>query len=144
MKRFTALFALFAIVSLSACSSTSWISREEQAWKSYQKRHGLQQGDPLSPDDWDAIVRCARLYANNATPTVAEIQKTAEWIALYHRWGTFRERLQLVEEGISTSDKMFLAELAVAISSRLTTDPLYAHAADQPVRRAALTEFASD
>ncbi len=144
MKRFVALFALIALVTLSACSSASWLSREEQAWNNYQERHGLKQGDALSPDDWDALLRCARLYAVNKTPTISEIQKTAEWIALYHHWGTFHERLEMLEKPITTADRLYLAELAVAISSRLTTDPGSAHLADQPVRSAAMTELISD
>lgn len=141
MKR---LFAILAIVALTACSTTSFVSREEKAWGSYQKRHGLNQGDPLSPDDWDAIVRCARLYSGAKTPTKAEIQKTAEWIALYHRWGTFRERLEMVEKPITTADRLFLAELGVAISTRLAADPGSLHVTDQPVRRAEMIELASN
>lgn len=141
MKR---LLAILAITALTACSTTSFVSREEKAWSNYQKRHELKQGDPLSADDWDALVRVARLYSGEKTPTTAEIQRRAEWIALYHRWGTFRDRLEKVDTQVTNDDRLYLAELGAAISSRLTVAPGATRLPSEPIRRAAKTETTSD
>ncbi len=83
--------AILAIIALTACSTSSWVSREEKAWGNYQKRHELKQGDQLSADDWDAIVRCARLYSGGEkVATIAEIQRKAEGIAPITNGAHFR------------------------------------------------------